>query len=315
MMTRRTVPRKPNRPKVKPPIPANLPQHNLPEPYATLQTMGFEDEDEPFEEIAETLKARNPEEAAQKLIAMALDETYHAYAPLYPDFSDYMARETRMFAPSHAVRVLTFLGESAYSGIELLLPLLDSEDDLLREELPIYYGTMGLPAIAALTRTLQDAAQEKLRPGAGDSLAEIGEKYPDLRGEVISILEQTLATEQEDEELNGFLICNLLDLGAVESMPLIEQAFNEERVDEFVVALEEVQEHFGLPITASVPSFEGEDDEPDFALPDELPRLSDSGERENFEPIQQPYVAAAKVGRNEPCPCGSGKKYKKCCGS
>jgi SEC-C motif-containing protein len=22
----------------------------------------------------------------------------------------------------------------------------------------------------------------------------------------------------------------------------------------------------------------------------------------------------AKIGRNEPCPCGSGKKYKKCCG-
>jgi uncharacterized protein YecA (UPF0149 family) len=21
------------------------------------------------------------------------------------------------------------------------------------------------------------------------------------------------------------------------------------------------------------------------------------------------------VGRNDPCPCGSGKKYKKCCGS
>ena len=23
----------------------------------------------------------------------------------------------------------------------------------------------------------------------------------------------------------------------------------------------------------------------------------------------------AKVGRNEPCPCGSGRKFKKCCGS
>jgi preprotein translocase subunit SecA len=22
-----------------------------------------------------------------------------------------------------------------------------------------------------------------------------------------------------------------------------------------------------------------------------------------------------KIGRNEPCPCGSGKKYKKCCGA
>ncbi|MGD0015799.1 MAG: SEC-C metal-binding domain-containing protein [Bryobacteraceae bacterium] len=21
------------------------------------------------------------------------------------------------------------------------------------------------------------------------------------------------------------------------------------------------------------------------------------------------------MGRNEPCPCGSGKKYKKCCGA
>lgn len=26
-------------------------------------------------------------------------------------------------------------------------------------------------------------------------------------------------------------------------------------------------------------------------------------------------VAAGKVGRNDPCPCGSGKKYKKCCGA
>ena len=26
-------------------------------------------------------------------------------------------------------------------------------------------------------------------------------------------------------------------------------------------------------------------------------------------------VKATKVGRNDPCPCGSGKKYKKCCGA
>jgi len=25
-------------------------------------------------------------------------------------------------------------------------------------------------------------------------------------------------------------------------------------------------------------------------------------------------IAEKNVGRNEPCPCGSGKKYKKCCG-
>jgi len=34
-----------------------------------------------------------------------------------------------------------------------------------------------------------------------------------------------------------------------------------------------------------------------------------------YKPTVQPAVrASAKVGRNDPCPCGSGKKYKKCCG-
>jgi SEC-C motif-containing protein len=28
-----------------------------------------------------------------------------------------------------------------------------------------------------------------------------------------------------------------------------------------------------------------------------------------------PAVAAAKTDRNAPCPCGSGRKYKRCCGA
>src|SRR5437762_14140178 len=30
--------------------------------------------------------------------------------------------------------------------------------------------------------------------------------------------------------------------------------------------------------------------------------------------VSGPYLAPIQVGRNDPCPCGSGKKYKKCCG-
>ena len=29
---------------------------------------------------------------------------------------------------------------------------------------------------------------------------------------------------------------------------------------------------------------------------------------------KEPAKAKDKIGRNDPCPCGSGKKYKKCCG-
>lgn len=32
-------------------------------------------------------------------------------------------------------------------------------------------------------------------------------------------------------------------------------------------------------------------------------------------PLQAPIRVQAKPGRNDPCPCGSGKKYKKCCGA
>ncbi len=30
--------------------------------------------------------------------------------------------------------------------------------------------------------------------------------------------------------------------------------------------------------------------------------------------LQTRTMTAKKIGRNAPCPCGSGKKYKKCCG-
>ena len=43
--------------------------------------------------------------------------------------------------------------------------------------------------------------------------------------------------------------------------------------------------------------------------------LADSWNQLGYEEVQQPYVRnTPKIGRNDPCPCGSGKKYKKCCG-
>jgi preprotein translocase subunit SecA len=44
----------------------------------------------------------------------------------------------------------------------------------------------------------------------------------------------------------------------------------------------------------------------------EQARMAGSGD---LQTVQQVVRGAAKVGRNDPCPCGSGKKYKKCCGA
>lgn len=34
-----------------------------------------------------------------------------------------------------------------------------------------------------------------------------------------------------------------------------------------------------------------------------------------MNPKQEQRIVAVKAGRNDPCPCGSGKKFKKCCGA
>lgn len=52
----------------------------------------------------------------------------------------------------------------------------------------------------------------------------------------------------------------------------------------------------------------------------ELPQWNDIFDEEKLKTLYKEQklsttiVKDKKVGRNDPCPCGSGKKYKKCCG-
>ena len=49
----------------------------------------------------------------------------------------------------------------------------------------------------------------------------------------------------------------------------------------------------------------------------DTPKVLHNGPREkkqSFEKVATIRKSSAKVGRNDPCPCGSGKKYKQCCG-
>lgn len=65
-----------------------------------------------------------------------------------------------------------------------------------------------------------------------------------------------------------------------------------------------------------------DDDEINETAPDNIARwivaLTD-WRLANYQPphsaeLQTSFGSTKKIGRNDPCPCGSGKKYKKCCG-
>ena len=47
-----------------------------------------------------------------------------------------------------------------------------------------------------------------------------------------------------------------------------------------------------------------------------FPMLTEERRKELYKECKSSttIVKGPKVGRNDPCPCGSGKKYKKCCG-
>ena len=103
----------------------------------------------------------------------------------------------------------------------------------------------------------------------------------------------------QPERLHSLL--GMLDI--VEICPVAFEIF--ERLKKEYGFREKATRHFG---GRQQSCYEVAGDEDDWQEPDPWSWLEP-------EAVPQPYVRSApKVGRNDPCPCGSGKKYKKCCG-
>ena len=148
----------------------DLPPHRFEPPLRRLMEIGDAEPEAAYTQIARTLQGQN--QGIEALTAIALDSSYTQYADKDED-------DPRGWTRVHAVRVLERMGEAAHAATELLLPLLSSEDDWLREEMPIFYSIVGEPAIAPLTRTVENPADDPdLRSGAADALVEIAEKHP-----------------------------------------------------------------------------------------------------------------------------------------
>lgn len=230
-----------------------------------------------------------------------------------------------VWAPVHAWRALGQL-----RATEAIAPLLnlfhgsDEDDEWASEELPVVYGMIGSEAIPALTAYLADSSHPLYpRVSAAASIGHIGEQHPAARLECIMALTRQLERFSENSaEMNAFLIGYLMDLKAVESIALIREAFAKECVDYTIEGdIEDVEIELGLRQARATPA-----NYPTIA--DKFPplkKIASTLERmlaaESNKPRSrsgQPFLPAmpkkaAKIGRNDPCPCGSGKKYKKCC--
>lgn len=149
--------------------------------------------------------------------------------------------------------------------------------------------------------------------------------YPEKRDEVLAIYKETFyqfanASVEDniiDSDFLGLSICDALDCKLPELKPLIEnlfekgfvsmgisgdykevaRAFSEEnRIDR----KKDIQTVFNLydNVLTTWAGYKDDSYDEDF--------------KDDFYFPHQPLISE-KIGRNDPCPCGSGKKYKKCC--
>src|SRR5438874_4734864 len=156
------------------------------------------------------------------------------------------ANDFEFAAPAFAMHILGELHPTV--AIEPLLSLFEVDNEWIREDLAEVYGKIGPAAIPALTEYLLSPNRDAYAAAyAGDALAEIGKIYPETRLECISALTRKLEQFQENaEDLNALIIGNLAALKAIEALPLIERTFAADRVDEFIINMDDVLVGLGL---------------------------------------------------------------------
>lgn len=149
-------------------------------------------------------------------------------------------KEPDVFGQVHAWRALAYLRAE-----EAILPMLellaenaaldpDEWDDWSAEELPIMIGVIGPTAIPITVQRLNERhPRQEVTGQYASALTEIAKHNPEVRSEVITHLSRILeSAKNELPHVNGFVIAHLLDLKAIEAMPVIEKAFATGNVDE-----------------------------------------------------------------------------------
>lgn len=117
---------------------------------------------------------------------------------------------------------------------------------------------IGPAAIPALAAYLADPAHGMYeRSYASNGLVAIAKAHPESRGEVVRIISDQLEKfDEQDETLNAFIVTDLGELKATESLPLIERAFDADSVDTFVIDRDYTLVMMGLKEEPPMPSLD-----------------------------------------------------------
>ena len=219
-------------------------------------------------------------------------------------------------ARAHA-DILTLVGQPGEYAFEIL-------GDAVTEDLYAILAQTHGDDLSDIQRLIENTAADAFVRGAGlralAALVAAGE-YP--RAELIEYLRGLFKAVPRDRTVDDYFLPELINTAChIQPGELIEEirnAFAVHRIDHQAVTMKDVERALKRSVDAAL-EMHSEREPLDI---DAITRLQgwacfhpqdDAHADDDYE--AETYVReTAKIGRNDPCPCGSGKKYKRCCGA
>lgn len=125
---------------------------------------------------------------------------------------------------------------------------------------------------------------------------EVNKHFKDKKSleSIESISIELLESNERNAELNALALNMLVIINGVKHIEFIRECFRNKNIDGFYLeSLEEIEIKLGLR--------------------EEVVKVKEVSTVEDKNIEKKSLIEKSPVGRNDPCPCGSGKKYKKCC--
>jgi len=287
------------------------------------------------------------DQVPMELVQAILAKEPEAVIPLRDILHDdnyWEAEDNRQLMPLHAVKLLGMLADPRALPhlVDALILACKVGDYSIMEDLPTVFGRIGPPAISPLEEFIHAHKGDNKfwypRSTAGDGLLAIALHNPHEQERILTFLHE-LFSEEDDEELLGFAAKSLLNFSDPSSIPVLEKAFDRGIIDDYIIRRDDLLKKRGKPLGMYNndllhfydPEPVGERQvrwEMEREIEYEKERYADQKleQREKSIAVELKRLEIAntlnerkvlpltrKVGRNEPCPCGSGKKFKKCC--
>jgi hypothetical protein len=206
----------------------------------------------------------------------------------------------------------------------------DNLQDWLAEHWPVFFANKPASLMSDLYALASDRGCDAyIRVCANETLVDRARRdNPAALDERLARLAAAAADETEDWDYRLLTANLLLDFPRPQHRPLLEKLARLQEYPMTVFGIEDVEQAYGTPPDLSRRK-EPRRNPWDFYEPAAIRERQERWAREDREARErqargesddeevdfaEPYVRdLPKIGRNDPCPCGSGKKFKKCC--